>query len=78
MLDKLCIGWNTPAHYVMHTKTVEIAGVATLKLCPLCLFCLSWDQELKGAVEVVDDKVMGDADAIVFAWPYLDPPKDKA
>ena len=76
-LPQLCIGWNVPAHYVLRTQTVEIDGIATLRLCPLCLFCLSWDQYLQGAVTVVDDAAMGDADGIVFAWPYVSPPKER-
>ena len=74
MLDQLCIGWTAPAHLVIRVQTVEVAGIATLNLCPLCLFCLNWDPLMKGAVELVDASAMGGADGIVFAWSYLTPP----
>ena len=77
-MDKLCIGWDTSPHHVLRVQTVEVAGVATMQLCPLCLFCLSWDQRLEGAVELVDDDAMGGIDGMAFSWSYLDPlPKEQ-
>ncbi len=73
MLDQLCIGWNAPAHYVRRVHTVEVAGIATLQLCSLCLFCLSWDQQLEGAVELVDEEAMGGAEGMTTIFSYLEP-----
>ncbi len=71
-MSKLCTGWDAPSHRVLRVQTVEVAGVATLNLCPLCIFALGWDPLLQGAVEFVDDDVAG------FAWSYLDPlPKEQ-
>ncbi len=58
-MSKLCTGWDTPSHHVLRVQTVEVAGIATLQLCSLCLFGLSWDQQLEGAVELVDEEAMG-------------------
>jgi hypothetical protein len=77
MLDKLCIGWDASPHHVLRVQTFEVAGIATLNLCPLCAFALSWDPLLRGTIEPVNDEFMEGADSIVFAYSYLDPlPKE--